>query len=83
MLQVMSFILLDNLFLELSVGLVDGILNLLHTEIPSKEAASLLSTSNLPTVAKNLELVDKAILKGERNHLFMVFRKHLAYFTPN
>ena len=79
----MSFILLDNLFLELSVGLVEGIPNLLNTEIPSKEVTSLLSTSNLPTVAKNPGLVDKVILKKEQNHLPMVFSKHLAYFTPN
>ena len=63
MLQVMSHILPNNLFLELATGLIDGVPNLLNTEIPSKEVASLLSTSNLPTVAKNLESVDKAILK--------------------
>ena len=33
-------------------------------------------------VAENPELVDKAILKEERNHLSMVFSRYLAYFTP-
>ena len=55
----------------------------MNTEIPSTEVASLLTTNNLPTVAKKPELVDKAILKEERNHLMLVFSKHLAYFTPN
>ena len=73
----------DNLFLELSAGLIDGVPNLLNTEISGKEVASLLSTSNLPIVAKNPELVDKAIMIEERYHLSMVFSKHLAYFTPN
>ena len=83
MLQAMSQILTNNLFLELAVGLIDGVPNLLNIEIPSKEVASLLTTSNLPTVAKNLGLVDKAIFKEEYNHLSMVFSKHLVYFTPN
>ena len=83
MLQVMSHILPDNLSQELAAGLVDGVPNLLNTEIPSEEVASLPTTNNLPTVAKNPELVDKAILKEERNHLSLVFSKHLAYFTPN
>ena len=63
--------------------MVDGVPNLLNAEIPSEEVASLLATANLPTVAKNPKLVDKAILKEERNHLSMVFSKHLAYYTPN
>ena len=67
MLRVMSHILLDQLFLELAAGLIDGVQNLLNTEILSKEVASLLATSNLPTVVKNPELVDKAILKEECN----------------
>ena len=83
MLRVMSHILPDDLFQELAAGLVDGVPNLLNTTIPSEEVASLLTTNNLPTVAKNPELVDKAILKEERNHLSLVFSKHLAYFTPN
>ena len=83
MLQVMSHILPNNLFLELATGLIDGVPNLLNTEIPSKEVASLLTTSNLPTVAKKSELVDKAILKEEPNHLSMVSSKHLAHFKPN
>ena len=78
MLQVMSHILPNQLFLELATGLIDGVPNLLNTEIPSEEVASLLTTNNLPTVAKNPELVDKTILKEERNHLSMVFSKHLA-----
>ena len=82
MLQVMSHILPDDLFQDLATGLVDGVPNLLNTEIPSEEMASLLATNNLPTVAKNPELVDKVILKEERNHLSLVFSKHLAYFTP-
>ena len=83
MLRVMSHILPDDLFQELAAGLVDSVPNLLNTEIPSEEVASLLTTNNLPTVAKTPELVDKAILKEERNHLSLVFSKHLAYFTPN
>ena len=83
MLRVMSHILPDDLFLELAAGLVDGVPNLLNTELPSEEVASLLTTDNLPTFARNPELVDKAILKEERNHLSLVFSKHLAYFTPN
>ena len=63
--------------------MVDGVPNLLNAEIPSVEEVSLLATANLPTMAKNPMLVDKAILKEERNHLLMVFSKHLVYFTPN
>ena len=44
---------------------------------------SLLTTNNLPTVAKKTEIVNKSILKEERSHLSLVFSKHLAYFTPN
>ena len=65
MLQVKSHILLDDLLWELAAAMVDGVRNLLNTEIPSKEVASLLVTANLPTVAKNPKLVDKAILKEE------------------
>ena len=83
MLQVMSHILLDNSFQELAAGLVDGVQNILSTELRSEEVVSLLTMNNLPTVAKNPELVDKTILKEERNHLSLVFSKHLAYFTPN
>ena len=63
--------------------MVDGVPNLLKEEIPSKEVTSLLATVNLPTVTNNPELVDKTVLKEDRNHLSMVFGKHLAYFTPN
>ena len=83
MLRVMSHILLDNLFQELSAAMVDRVPNLLNTELPSKEVSSLLSADNLPTVTKNPKLVDKTILKEERKHILMIFRKHLAYFTPN
>lgn len=83
MLRVISPILPDDLFQELVVGLVDGVPNLLNTEIPSEEVVSLLTTNNLPMVTKILELVDKAILKEERNHLSLVFKKHLANFTPD
>ena len=83
MLRVMSHVLPNDLFQELAAGLVDGVPNLLNTEIPSEEMASLITTNNLPMVAKKTELVNKAILKEERNHLSMVFSKHLAYFTPN
>ena len=79
----MSHILPDNLVLELAAVMVDGIPNLLNAELLSKEVASLLATPNLPTVAKNPELVDKAVLKEERNHLSMVFSSHLTAFTPN
>ena len=48
----MSHILLDELFLELAAAMVDGVPNLLNTELTSEEVASLLSTTNLPTVAK-------------------------------
>ena len=81
MLRVISHILPNNLFQELAAGLVDGAPNLLNTELPSEEVASRHTTNNLPTVAKNPEIVDKAILKEERNHLSSVFSKHLAYFT--
>ena len=83
MLQVMSNILSDNLFQKLAVGLVDGVPNLLNTELPSKEVASLLTTNNLPTVAKNPELVDKVTMKEKRNHLSLVFSKYPAYFAPH
>ena len=79
----MSYILPDNLFQELAAGLINGIPNLLNTELPSEEVASLLTTNNLPIVAKKPELVNKAILKEERNQLSLVFSKHLAYFTLN
>ena len=83
-LQVMSHILPDDLFRELAAAMiVDGVPNMLNAKLPSKEIVSLLSTTNLFTVAKNPELVDKAILKEERNFLSMDFSKHLAYFTPN
>ena len=52
MLRVISHILPDNLFQELAAGLVDGVPNLLNTELPSEEGASLLTTNKLPTVAK-------------------------------
>ena len=84
MLPVMSQLLPDDLFQELAAAMVDGVPNLLNAKIPSKEVANLLlATANLPTVAKNPKLVDKAILKEERNHLSMVFSKHLVYFTQN
>ena len=83
LLQVMSHIPPDDLFLKLAGTMVDGVPNLLNTELLSKEVASLLATPNLPTVAKNPELVDKAILKEERNHLSMVFSSQLTAFTPN
>ena len=83
MLQVMSHILPDNLFCELAAAMIGGVFNLLNAELPSEEVASLLSTHNLLTVAKNLELVDKAIIKEEHNHLLIVFSNYLAYFTPN
>ena len=79
----MSHILPNDLFQELAAGLVNGVPNLLNTEIPSEEVASLLTTNNLPTVAKNPELINKAILKEEHNHLSLVFSKYLAYFTSN
>ena len=52
MLQVMSHILPDNLFKELAAGLVDDVPNLLNAELPREKVASLLTTNNLPTVAK-------------------------------
>ena len=79
----MSHILPDNLFYELAAAMINGVPNLLNADLPSEEVAILLSADNLPTVAKNPELVDKAILKEERNHLLIVFSNHLAYFTPN
>ena len=82
MLLVMSHILPIDHFRELAAAMVDGVPNLLNAEIPSEEAASLLATANLPTVAKNPKLVDIAILKDERNHLLMVFSQHMACFTP-
>ena len=63
------------MFYELVAAMIDGVPNLLNVELPSEKMASLLSTDNLPTVVNNPELVDKAILKEERNHL--------AYFTLN
>ena len=81
--QVMYHILPDDLFLEIAAAMVDGVPNLLNAELQSEEVASLLATPNLPTVAKNPELFDKAILKEERNHLSMVFSSHLTAFTPN
>ena len=83
MLRVMFHSLPNNIFQELAAGLVEGVPNLLNTEIPSEEVVSLLTTNNLPMVAKNSELVNKAILKEECNHLLLVFSTHLAYFTPN
>ena len=81
----MSHILPDNLFQELAAGLVDGVPNLLNTEIPSEEVASLLTTNNLPTVAKNnrARRQSNPYIKEEHNHLSLVFSKHLAYFIPN
>ena len=79
----MSHILPDDLFRELVAAMVDGVSNLLNTELPSKEVACLLVTANLPMLAKNPELINKAILKEVRNHLLMVFSKNLVYFTPN
>ena len=52
MLRVMSHILPDNLFQELAAGLADSVPNLLNTELSSEEVASLLTTNNLPMVAK-------------------------------
>ena len=83
MIRMMSSILPDNLFQELAAGLVGGVPNLFNMELPSREVASVLTTNNLPTVAKTPKLVNKAILKEEHNHLSLVFSKHLAYFTPN
>ena len=65
MLQVMSHILPDKLLLKLAAAMVDGVPNLMNAKLPSEKVVSLLSTLNLPTVAKNLKLVDKAILKEE------------------
>ena len=63
--------------------MVDGVSNLLNAKPHSKEVASLFAKANLPSVAKNPKLVNKATLKEERNHLLMVFSKQLASFTPN
>ena len=46
-----------------------GVPNPLNAELAGEEVASLLSSDNLPTVAKNRELANKVILKEERNHL--------------
>ena len=59
----MSHILPDNLFQELAARLVDGVSNLLNTEIPSEEVVSLLTMNNLPTVAKTQSLLTKQSLK--------------------
>ena len=59
MIRVMSHILPDDLFQELAAGLIDGVPNLLNTEIPSEEVVSLLTTNNLPTVAKTQSLLTK------------------------
>ena len=47
MLRVMSHILPEELFLELGAAMIDGVPNLLNTELPSEEVASLLATPNL------------------------------------
>ena len=65
MLQVMSDILPDTLFRELAAAMVDGVPNLLNAEIPSEKVANLLATANLPAVAKNPKLVDKAVRKED------------------
>ena len=83
MLQVMSHILSDELFLELAAAMVNGVPNLLNAELPSEEVATLLSTPKLPTVVKNPDLMDKAILKEERSPLLMDFSSHLTLSTPN
>ena len=83
MVRVTSHILPIDRFRELAAAMVDGVPNLLKVELPSEEVVSLLSTANLLTVAKNPEIIDKAILKEECNHLLMVFRQHLAYIPPN
>ena len=51
MLRVMSHISLDNLFCDLAAAMIDGVPNILNTELPSDKVVSLLSTNNLPTVA--------------------------------
>ena len=83
MFRVMSHILPDKPFLELATAMVDWVPNLLNTQLPSVEVASLFATLNLTTVAKNPELVDTAILKEERNHLSMILSWNLTVFTQN
>ena len=79
----MQHILPDNLFCELTAVMIGSVPNLLNIELPSAEVVTFLYKDNLPTVAKNLELVNKAILKKESNHLSIDFKRHLAYFIPN
>ena len=83
MLGVMFHILPNDLFQELAAAMMDRVPNLLNVEIPSEEVASLLATANLPAVAKKPVLVNKAIIKEERNRFLIVFSTYLAYFTPN
>ena len=52
MLQVMSYILPDDFFLELVATMVDGVPNLLNAELPSKEVASLLVAPNFTSSCK-------------------------------
>lgn len=83
MLRVLSHILPDKLFLELAAGLIDGVPNHLVAEIKEEETREMLQRNKLSNIASNPELVEKAILKEERNHLSLTFSRLLVYYTPN
>ena len=83
MLRVMSHILPEKEFLELGAALVDGVPNQLVAEIEQEELQEMINRENLPNVKTNPELMEKAILKEERNHLSMTFSRLLTRYTPN
>ena len=83
MLRITSHILPEKMLLELGAALIDGVPNQLVAEILQEELEEMLKRKNMPNVKSHPELIEKAILKEERNHLSMTFSKLLANYTPN
>ena len=77
MLRTLSHILPDQIFTELCAGLVDKVPNLLNVELDNKEVQEMIHRGNLPNAKANPKLMQKAIIKEEKNHLSMIFSKHL------
>ena len=82
-LRVFSHFLPDELLLELSAALIDGVPNVLSAHIPNKELQTYLQAPNLKSANNRKELVAKAINKELVNHLSMAFDERLTSFIPH
>ena len=79
----MTHILPDNVFLLFAAIMVNGIPNCFYGNVTAAELNANLSTPNLPSLQKMLELIDKAITKERVNHLSICFSHSLFCFVPD